>query len=405
MVRPARRTLRGALRGARALGPLLLAIACAETTDFFGDVVPGNGGGSGMGGSFASGSGGLGGSSGATGGSDPAGGAAPMGTGGTAVAGSSAAGATAGGSGGGSGSGGTGEGAVGNEPGTGGTKGNSGGEAGEAGSGFVSGAGGEAGEAGSSGEGGTSGQGGTSGLGGAGSGAGGTAGVSGDGTGGGGMSGGGAGGGGAGSGGTSGGGLGGGGAGGGGTGGSGGCASNPERCDGVDNNCQGGADEGSVCPTGCTAMTQLARVYVLCYRSNTDITWPVAAETCAGTLSEAAGVRLELARIESPEENAALVQWIQSRNLQAGIWMGANDLDVNDTWAWGRGDSRLVFFQDDSSGGHAVDGRYNNWGSGRPNGDTMMEDCGFFEASNAWRWSDRRCELQPLPGYLCEQAE
>jgi hypothetical protein len=196
----------------------------------------------------------------------------------------------------------------------------------------------------------------------------------------------------------------------GGKGGSGGCASNPERCDGIDNNCGGGVDEGGVCPMSCTGATQNGRVYVLCFQTGmtTRVTWPEAATRCKGAVSTAAGVPLDLARVDSSEENNFLLEWIVARNAQTGIWIGANDRDVQDSWAWGTGASRVLFFQDDSSGGHAVDSRFTYWGQGRPNGDTAGdpdENCAHFDPLyDFWRWNDRGCS-NPLPGYVCEQVD
>lgn len=393
-------TSRAAARGAPILAPLVLVFACSEQTDFFGDDVSDGG----SAGSASAGTGGAG-----SGGSGQAGSGAGAGAGG-ASAGSSGTGTGGAGSGGG-GSGGKGEAAVGNEPNTGGT-GNAGsggtgataGDAGEAGEFGVGGSGGDPGSSGDggsagagSGEGGTSGSGGSAAGGTAGAGAGGVSGSGAAGSGGAGNAGAGAGG--AGSGGK------------GGTAGTGGCTSNPERCDGVNNNCTGGVDEDNVCPTGCTGSTRDGHVYVLCNQTSSanQVTWSQAATRCAGTLSTAAGVTLELARIESSSENSFVLGWIQDRNLQgAGVWMGANDLDVSDSWAWGRGDARVVFFQDDSSGGHAVGNRYTDWGTGRPNGDEAMdpdESCGQFDPVYSWHWNDRPCENQPLPGYICEQKD
>ncbi|HEY3497323.1 MAG TPA: C-type lectin domain-containing protein, partial [Polyangiaceae bacterium] len=166
------------------------------------------------------------------------------------------------------------------------------------------------------------------------------------------------------------------------------------------------------CPSGCTGATENGHVYVLCYQSamSSRVTWAEAASRCAGSLSTAAGVTLELARVESPDENEFLVEWIEDRNLQSGIWMGANDRDVDDSWSWGTGNARVVFFKDDMNGGDAVDDRFNDWGTNppRPNGDTAMdptEDCGHFDANISWRWNDAPCEAQPMPGYVCEQVD
>jgi hypothetical protein len=363
--------------GAAPWVSLLVIVACSSPNDFFERPMGTGGGSAGSAGtSGRAGTSGSAGSAGASGGSSNA-----AGKGGTAGAGNSSgvggsAGAVAG-------SGGSSEGQAGE-----------GGEAGDAGLGGSGGAAGSAsgGVAGTQGE---AGQGGTAGDGGAGSGGiSGSAGISGH----------------AGVGGVGGfGGVGGGsGSGGKASGGKGGCGSQAEVCDGLNNNCSGGADEGDACPSGCDGLTEAGRVYVLCSGNRHSGSWQAAEAQCADAISVAAGTAMTLAVIETAEENELLAEWVQTRVMSDGAWMGANDLDVDNEWAWGTGASRVPFYVDEGEGndGYAVMNRYNDWGNGRPNGDTAMqddEDCGHFDPVYNWRWNDRRCGDE-LPAFVCEQA-
>lgn len=377
--KPARLRLRGAVPWVS----LAVVAACSSPNDFFDRPMGAGGSKAGNGGTFAqSGSGGtsaIGGSAGASGGSGPA-----AGNGG--IAGS----ANAGGAGA----------AAGTETGSGGFAGQAGeggesGEPGRAGSGGASGSGGE-GVAGTQGEagvgGGTAGDGGSS-AGVAGS-SGGVAGGAGN----------------AGVGGIGGigGAVGGDGGGGKGGGGKGGCGAQPEVCDGVNNNCAGGIDEGNACPAGCEGATEEGRVYVLCAGNGDSGSWQAAEMRCEGAISKAAGVAMKLALIETAKENEFLSEWVQDRNPSDGAWMGANDLDVDNEWAWGTGAARVPFYLDKGEGnnGDVIMNRYNDWGNGRPNGDTAMqpdEDCGHFDPVYNWRWNDRRCG-DSLPAFVCEQS-
>jgi hypothetical protein len=364
--------VRSGSRGAAAWVSLLVIAACSSPNDFF-DRPTGTGGLSGAAGnSGRAGTSGSAGTVGTSGGSgNAAGNAGSAGTGNSTAVGGTAG--TSSGSGG-SSDGQAGEGGESGDMGVGG----SGGAAGSAG-------GGSAGMQGEAGQGGLSGSAGDGGAGGGGLSGG--AGISGS----------------AGLGGT-GGALG----GSGGKGGKGDCGSQPEVCDGENNNCTGGADEGDACPSGCDGLTEEGRTYVLCSGSSYSGSWQAAEERCQGAISAAAGVAMKLAVIETEDENELLAEWVQDRNVSDGAWMGANDLDVDNEWSWGTGASRVPFYVDEGEGnnGDVVMNRYNDWGNGRPNGDTAMqddEDCGHFDPVYNWRWNDRRCG-DNLPAFVCEQA-
>ena len=103
-----------------------------------------------------------------------------------------------------------------------------------------------------------------------------------------------------------------------------------------------------------------------------------------------------------------MLSWIDSRSVETGAWIGANDRDVDDLWSWGIGNARVPFFQDDSSGGYKLDENvFVYWGQNRPNGDVAMdpdEDCAHYDPVVDWRWNDRGCS-NPLPAFLCEQVD
>ena len=369
------------MRGAAPWISLLAIAACSSPNDFFDQPMNMAGSSTGSGGtSDAGGTGAVGGSGGTTGGVIGSGGSA-SGRGGSGDGGIAGTGNAAG-----MGA------AAGTDPGTGGSdsQAGDGGESGDSGVGGGSGASGRAGDGagGTQGDAGGSGSAGDGGVAGAGmSGSGGAAGLGG--SGGGGV-------------------AGAGGKGDGGKGGKGGCGSQPEVCDGENNNCTGGADEGDACPSGCEGATEDGRIYVLCAGNAYAGSWQAAEARCEGAIATAAGTAMKLAVIETEKENEFLSEWVQDHDVADGAWMGANDLDVDNEWAWGTGPMRVPFYRDQGEGnnGEVIMNRFNDWGNGRPNGDTAMqddEDCGHFDPIYNWRWNDRRCG-DNLPAFVCEQA-
>jgi hypothetical protein len=183
----------------------------------------------------------------------------------------------------------------------------------------------------------------------------------------------------------------------------------PEVCDGASNDCDDEIDEDGVCPPGCSARVHGAHVYVLCL-SPTVIagsTYNVAYTRCAG-LAEELGLEqsFDLVSIEDDEENTFLKGWIAEKPTiaDAAVWMGANDLGLENTWVWGRGANAVQFFSGYTAGGGLpFMGRYNDFGEGKPNSSNGTdEDCGAFDSEVAWQWNDRECTNKQI-GFICEQ--
>jgi hypothetical protein len=179
-------------------------------------------------------------------------------------------------------------------------------------------------------------------------------------------------------------------------------------CDGLDNDCEGGVDE-NVCPDSCSARTYAGHVYLLCVAQTQGqrATYAQATSRCtqAGNNTNV-GIPLELGRIESTEENDFVKSWIISLSPPEGmIWFGANDLDDERTWVYGRGQSAVQFFtQSFNGGGTAYMGRFNDFAAGRPNSQNNVdEDCAALDSDYSWQWNDLDCTFARL-GYLCEQT-
>jgi hypothetical protein len=187
------------------------------------------------------------------------------------------------------------------------------------------------------------------------------------------------------------------------------CVPEPEVCDGISNDCDEQVDEGGVCPTGCTAKRFDGHVYLLCLTPNADSQLVYAeASTYCETAGDALnlGITLELARIEAAEESDFTRAWLRQTATTSGlIWIGANDLDQENKWVWGRGPGAVQFFTgSDLGGGMPYDDAFSDWGPDRPNASNGKdEDCGALDSEFDWAWNDILCMDERL-GYLCEQT-
>jgi len=179
-----------------------------------------------------------------------------------------------------------------------------------------------------------------------------------------------------------------------------------ERCDGVDNNCMGGVDEGMACPMNCTGATRAGHWYIFCSFENASgmtngaRTWAEAEAFCEQR-------NLGLVFIESAEENAFIVSWITRMMLEGQVWMGANDrepaigLSNEGNWVWGSANNAVPFWDGDDNGDPVMN-RYNDWATGEPNNEGN-EDCGVFSANHDFAWDDRTC-LDEYENFVCESS-
>ena len=157
-----------------------------------------------------------------------------------------------------------------------------------------------------------------------------------------------------------------------------------ERCDGVDNDCDGLITD-ETCTVGCTATLAPSdnHSYVFC---NLDRTWPSAHDACVS-------FGLLLTRVDDAAENS----WIRATGntlFTSGqtIWIGANgpDPDPDDgNWYWDDG-AQFWTGRRAVDGGHSENGLYNNWDiNNEPNQDGN-EDCALM-ATGLATWVDTGC--------------
>jgi Lectin C-type domain len=166
------------------------------------------------------------------------------------------------------------------------------------------------------------------------------------------------------------------------------CVPSDELCDGLDNDCNGHADEGNACPDGCVGATFRTSRYMLCYETRVRRSWSSSEEYCAAQ-------HMHLVRIDDADENHFVRQLATDVGYGGDIWIGASDRAREGTWAWTDGTQ----FWFGRYNGDPVGGRYSNWDSNQPNNATGNEDCvTMWEDKETWH--DDNCSIDRA--FMCE---
>ncbi len=163
-----------------------------------------------------------------------------------------------------------------------------------------------------------------------------------------------------------------------------------ERCDGLDNDCNGVIDDGSVCGSQCIGATYGGHAYAYCStpRSFGDATTDCSAKS------------MRLARVDDAAENQflgglAFAAYPGVNTVTIWPWIGAADRATPGEWFWPDG---TVFWSGTKSGS-PVGGLFSNWASASP-GDGSGTYCATVQHTASLAWVDRGCSnVQP---YLCE---
>ncbi|MBN2499054.1 MAG: hypothetical protein JXR96_30975, partial [Deltaproteobacteria bacterium] len=147
-----------------------------------------------------------------------------------------------------------------------------------------------------------------------------------------------------------------------------------ETCNGIDDNCDGQADEAG-CP--CTVVYWHGHSYLIC---SSALDWSDAQAACQT-------YGYELATIDCDEENEAIWAIIVETIGDIDAWHGFNDRRSEGRWRWASGWS--VIYE------HWISGQPDNWGMGG-------EDCGGWSSGHDGEWNDRPCN--ETKAYICESG-
>lgn len=177
------------------------------------------------------------------------------------------------------------------------------------------------------------------------------------------------------------------------------CVPEDERCDGVDNDCENGIDDGNVCPDDCVGAHFEGHDYLICPEENSGPLGGGRAWGQARTYCVMEGK--VLVHLETEAEATFVYTQLAKLDLGLDAWMGATDRE-EDEWSW-EGTTMLdvvKFYDHDTE--MAVDGFFIDWREGEPN-DDGGEDCGAIEdqGDGTYLWDDRSCTEQ-LDLFVCE---
>lgn len=136
----------------------------------------------------------------------------------------------------------------------------------------------------------------------------------------------------------------------------------------------------------CQSATYGAYDYLFC---NVDVPWATARDNCWS-------IGMVLARVEDAAENQWLHDNAYDSSPRKGLWIGANDLDVEGEWRWLNGD---MFWLGDSTGS-AQNGLYSAWHSVQPRAQEPTSDCAVIDLGNTVGWYDTDCAISQV--YVCK---
>ena len=146
-----------------------------------------------------------------------------------------------------------------------------------------------------------------------------------------------------------------------------------EICDGIDNDCNGFADDVPACP--CPAQTIDGREFFFCGHVKR---WVEARDFCAAQGHQ-------LAKLDSPAQNEQV--WQVARQHRAGPWaIGLNDIETE-------GEYRFL---------DGTEPSFTSWAGGEPAHRLPMFDCAFYRGDRDPVWLENNCI--ETGAFICSEA-
>lgn len=167
------------------------------------------------------------------------------------------------------------------------------------------------------------------------------------------------------------------------------CDATTERCNGIDDDCDGSIDDSNVCPNGCSG-------FVIDESSGLGYMYCVSRKDFQHARDACNDQSMHLVWVDSISENQLVSEHLDALGDDTEVLIGASDQQKEGDWVWYGGGA---LFWKGNQNGNAVNGAFVAWAPGVPDSFGGNEDCAVLNPTTQ-RWSDRSCSA--TFSYVCE---